>query len=636
MSERLKLSEDDILGEITVLEDGGPQRRPAFAAVNDTLASILESAKGLGEYGAETGEGLARGAAQGATFGFADEITGGLEALKDVALTDKTMDDLGGLYEQHRDESRADYEASEEASPVANLIGNIGGGFMVPGLGAGNVALKGIKAVKAAPSLGKALLTGGFEGGITGMASGALSAAGNSEGSGMDLLNDTLAGGLVGGGIGGIAGGAGVGVSRAFKKGKDLLSDTTDWATKEGKLSGHIKEGFRKGVDDENIIGTSAHKEMGEYNTSNIAHMNNMLEDEMEHLGVLQKDFIVDAQKNGVEFDMKTLFEKMTKESEELVNGARVTPEEAIRFKHELASLTQKPRLFDEDGLPIGPIEFKTLSPTEVYAMRSNLNERMYADKKGEVADFLTSKFVHNLSSEMKDKIKGLREVDSKIGALADARRITGKPVVYRSLSPEERSKFTTEMSALVDSMSDPTNQKAGDSAKSLFTELNKVNPKLAKDIGEGMEYANKNQSFLNQLSGDTTLGSDWLTQLAGSSKNLAIYTAHVAGRGVRVASEASKIPGRVISKKAGALYDWTPDRLKWIADKANKAVDSLGNVTPWGAGAEGQQLSRLLTEASTRNHIGRNALLFAIEQNPKYREWLNLMDEEEDVVDQE
>ena len=54
---------------------------PKFEDTED----IVEEEPGMMDYLAETGEGLARGAAQGLTFGFADEITAGLES----ALTDK-------------------------------------------------------------------------------------------------------------------------------------------------------------------------------------------------------------------------------------------------------------------------------------------------------------------------------------------------------------------------------------------------------------------------------------------------------------------------------------------------------------------------------------------------------------------
>lgn len=69
-----------------------------------------------------------RGAAQGATFNLADEITGGLEAIKDVTLTDNKLSDLPNLYTKHRDESREAYKQAEETNPGSFLTGNLIGG----------------------------------------------------------------------------------------------------------------------------------------------------------------------------------------------------------------------------------------------------------------------------------------------------------------------------------------------------------------------------------------------------------------------------------------------------------------------------------------------------------------------------
>lgn len=104
-------------------------------------------------------ESLARGAAQGATFGFADELTGAGEHL----LTGKP-------YEQARDESRANYKAAEQANPMTSMAGNFVGGLAVPGMNLGG----GVAALAKAGAL-----------------YGAASAVGNSE---TDLTHPTMEG----------------------------------------------------------------------------------------------------------------------------------------------------------------------------------------------------------------------------------------------------------------------------------------------------------------------------------------------------------------------------------------------------------------------------------------------------------
>ncbi len=85
-------------------------------------------------------ESIARGAAQGATLGFADEISGGIEALWEKAKG--SPEEFGKLYKQYRDESRGNFEDAQEANPKSYLTGEVGGGLaslLVPG----GVGLKG-------------------------------------------------------------------------------------------------------------------------------------------------------------------------------------------------------------------------------------------------------------------------------------------------------------------------------------------------------------------------------------------------------------------------------------------------------------------------------------------------------------
>lgn len=83
----------------------------------------------------ETVQDTAMGAAQGATFNFADELYG----MGASALGDKT-------YEEERDSARKVWEEARERSPVGSMVGEIGGSVFSPlnkVLGAG----KGLKGV---------------------------------------------------------------------------------------------------------------------------------------------------------------------------------------------------------------------------------------------------------------------------------------------------------------------------------------------------------------------------------------------------------------------------------------------------------------------------------------------------------
>lgn len=104
-------------------------------------------------------ESLGRGALQGISLGYADEITGAIEA----ALTDKT-------YTQSRDEARASNSKAQEANPWTYGAGELGGGvatLLVPGAAGVGAGLKGAAALGAAGALGSsnADLTKGEVGG---------------------------------------------------------------------------------------------------------------------------------------------------------------------------------------------------------------------------------------------------------------------------------------------------------------------------------------------------------------------------------------------------------------------------------------------------------------------------------------
>jgi hypothetical protein len=157
-----------------------------------------------------------RGAAQGVTFGFADEIAGGLGALKDIALTDKTLSDFSDVYAQNRDESREAFRQAQEANPKSFVGGMIGGGIassLIPVVGQATAAARGA-------STGTMIAKGALSGGLYGV--------GTSEGESLgDVAIDAAKGATVGGVIGGTVGAITKNASRLPRSGilKSLGAD---------------------------------------------------------------------------------------------------------------------------------------------------------------------------------------------------------------------------------------------------------------------------------------------------------------------------------------------------------------------------------------------------------------------------
>lgn len=157
-----------------------------------------------------------RGAAQGASLGFADEAAGGLDYLKEglgqIAkggmLSDS--DKLGSTYSEGRDESRANYDAAQKANPGTFLAGNLAGSLALP---TGSLGLAKGAALGAAQGLGS---------------------------SDRDSLGGLAADTALGAGLGGVVGAGtsvvGKGLNKAAELGSDVLEgsgniakDTASW-----------------------------------------------------------------------------------------------------------------------------------------------------------------------------------------------------------------------------------------------------------------------------------------------------------------------------------------------------------------------------------------------------------------------
>lgn len=201
-------------------------------------------------------EATLRGAAQGLTFDFADEIAGAAGAAKETLFGDARLSDLLDTYEQQRDISREAFREAEQEFPKSYLAGEIGGGIL-PAIatgGAGAVAAVGKTGLKQAAK----------QAAKSGAKFGAASAAGRTEEVedvgqvAKDIGTGTLAGGAFGAVTPAISKGAEKaakslkgGVKKVFdsmadldpKLTDELLSDPT--LLKAAKSDGEIAESFK-------------------------------------------------------------------------------------------------------------------------------------------------------------------------------------------------------------------------------------------------------------------------------------------------------------------------------------------------------------------------------------------------------
>lgn len=261
-------------------------------------------------------ESLRRGTAQGATLGFRDELTGayagigqGLQtAGKRLAAGDfgatrpEDIQSVIDAYVRSRDASRAEDDRSRAANPGAMLVGEIGGGAIIPaGAAASGVGL--------AARLGRGALAGGLSGAVQG--------AGSSRGDAADMRGDALLGGAFGAGVGALGPGLGAAGSAAISRMPQGLKDkASEYAMRAaGYLPSDLKRIF-KGP------GESAVRRQGRElldagvipvggNASDVMHR---IAEARPQAGRAVGEFIEQADASGARFDPTPFLERAQRE----------------------------------------------------------------------------------------------------------------------------------------------------------------------------------------------------------------------------------------------------------------------------------------------------------------------------------
>lgn len=177
---------------------------------------------------------------QGATFGFADELTDRLGAgIASVYTGEKYSD----LLKEARANTKNRFEAQNEQNPGISLAANLGGALVSGGIGAGT---------KVGSSLANSLRTGGVgarigKGAMAGAASGGLFGAGSAfEG---DRIEGATEGALLGGAIGAALPAAGAALSPLTQKAADAITKKVAIASGELPETSLLPKALKKVSD---------------------------------------------------------------------------------------------------------------------------------------------------------------------------------------------------------------------------------------------------------------------------------------------------------------------------------------------------------------------------------------------------
>lgn len=196
-------------------------------------------------------ESLGRGAVQGATLGFGDEITGAGKSavqslLESLNLTPDDKLSFEQKYDNERDITRANNKAAEDANPWTygggNIAGAVGTGLLAGGAGvvakgAGALGLTGLESAAASGGLGALSTVGAGEGALMGLGS-----------SNADNLKDQLIDTGTGAAIGGLAPVALKGAGKLIKGTAGAIDSGITAIPKAGEYYTNLKDIAKEGA----------------------------------------------------------------------------------------------------------------------------------------------------------------------------------------------------------------------------------------------------------------------------------------------------------------------------------------------------------------------------------------------------
>lgn len=575
-------------------------------------------------------ESLARGAAQGATLGFADELTGAGEA----ALVDPfkgkigSLDDLLAAYRQHRDESRAAYKAAQEANPLTYGAGELAGGIaMAPLLGAGeavqgaNVGAKILGAAKAGAAIGAAGALGGSEADVT---------QGDIAGAAKDTLE--------GAGLGAAGGAAFEAVAPTVSK---AAGDTLDYL-KNLKTPGYLADVAKRSYAGESIGGlTNVSKYQGDVESAGKSLMDTARESMMG----AGADLKAQAFEKAPAVDVTNTVENLLAKGRQAL---KLSPNEDQGYIN--AAMGELEQLGNRSLTEEGAIHYATpsreaLDVDRVKSIVGNLANDPNVRLGPRAQDFLrdTQDSLKTLArSGMGDDSMAMKLAtlsDKAYSSAIDTLTTAGLPLSGRGTSPDAIQTYEGALKTLKGAIEDlslnPNSSKAASLSKGLDAMqqnllalreqeltiasqhnmpeefLNNIRDKYAarsnelNNVIDGLENASSNLKTSKMLTAHSTLNSG--SQLQGI---LGISAGAVAGTGTALAGKAAGLVGRALPEAAGAvgakIYNLSPSQLQNVADY----FVSKGS-------AYGAQIKAAMSQPESR----RNALLFSLAQTPGFRE---------------
>lgn len=505
-------------------------------------------------------EAFARAMAQGASFGFSDEITAKIKSMF-----------KGTPYEKEVEKERANYKAAEEQHPMTSMVGEVAGG-MVPAMAAAPLAAaSGLsKLARGVGLVGKMGL-----GAAEGAATGALYGAGKSD----ETTNETGAGAKLGAVVGGaipVVGKVlgGIGKAMKSKNAPEALHDVAeafDYGKKgQGLVSSGSVEGIKKGTVDlskefSERVGNQANdlgrvKEYILQNSNKTVNVANIFDDALKHLQDMPETTSIVKKVS----EMRNLYgdELPLKVANELAKDLR--PYTSVQKDPTGAPIINKlvKDLTDTYTKQINSGEAAAIlknAPPEIQEIYSSFIKRPRTSKVAPSKGLQLQGQQAGLDDNFNDVLElgelPLKDINENISHTLNSSEML-KDVLGNTI-PSEQLQSTEKVARFIrgmDKVSD-SGEVLSNRFKESMAELRKANPILADEL----EKRVKDQAKLHHLSasarGVKTIGEGSASgkglimgTIGDIGKAFSVAPANVAGQAYTKVSQLAKAPERLLA----------------------------------------------------------------------------------------
>lgn len=572
--------------------------------------------------------GLA-GAAQGATFGFSDELGAGLDVAGQVVSGKQGLDGLSAKWRELQKTREAANKALEEESPWAYGVGELTGGLAsavaTPGLTAAKVATGGGKLLGVgaetllAGKTGSKLanITGkGLNLGVQGLLPGAAYGLGSSEADiskPLELAQDTASGATMG-----LIGGAALGASGQVGKetlnvGKEIVKDS-DFLRQVGSAYDYGKKGL-------NLGSSKTQDKISLIPGQRAEDLVNKIFQVDEMLGQKVGSSLENAQLNGVKVnvdpELQSAFQNITTTLfiDNPTLGQILDPKSTKLLK------------------TIGQQELGDLSPVEARALKDelfNLSDKL-AGYNSDQANFAKNT-AKNIAISLDKNLKAsIPEYQQAAKEFEQFRRLVPESIISKGTPSQFNQTYVGSLKnpelKLYDASKEllkkaklPGEAAAPDRAsfeilRRNLEELQRLNPKAAQALGGGADKINaklgkqadelamvRQAMGFDPQEGPKGVVTGAVSGLISTGRGIPITAANKTGL------IAQSKPVKTIQK----VFNATDDQLMQLAGKlkGSPATEIMGNS--------------LEVALQNKNDTVKKAVLFKLMQIPEYREMLS------------